>query len=72
MGYFSRDSAKNKFLDLFSALAAPNIRASPMRSITKPFPKARYSSAFSVEMFVKEFVYYLPELQIISCEATSH
>ena len=25
--YFSRDSAKNKFLDLFSALTAPKIRA---------------------------------------------
>ena len=47
IGYFSRDSAKNKFLDLFSALAAPKIRASPMRSPLKFFPKARYSSAFS-------------------------
>ena len=27
IGYFCRDSAKNKFLDLFSALAAPKIRA---------------------------------------------
>ena len=27
IGYFGHDSAKNKFLDLFSALAAPKIRA---------------------------------------------
>ena len=27
IGYFCHDSAKNKFLDLFSALAAPKIRA---------------------------------------------
>ena len=27
IGYFCRDSAKNKFLDLFSALTAPKIRA---------------------------------------------
>ena len=26
IGYFCHDSAKNKFLDLFSALAAPKIR----------------------------------------------
>ena len=52
IGYFSRDSAKNKFLDLFSALVAPKIRASPMRSIIKSFPKARNSSAFSVEIFI--------------------
>ena len=47
IGYFCHDSAKNKFLDLFSALAAPKILASPMRSPLKFFPKARYSSAFS-------------------------
>ena len=39
-----------------SVFATPKIRASPMRSIIKPFPKARYSSAFSVEIFVKDFV----------------
>ena len=27
IGYFCHDSAKNKFLDFFSALAAPKIRA---------------------------------------------
>ena len=27
------------------------------RSITKPFPKARYSSAFSVEIFVKDYIF---------------
>ena len=53
-----------------SVFATPKIRA-VRRSITKSFPEARNSSAFSVEMFVKDFVYYLPELQIISCEATS-
>ena len=37
------------------------------RSIINSSPKARYSSAFSVEIFVKDFVCCLPELQIISC-----
>ena len=55
IGYFSRDSAKYKFLDLFSALTAPKIRASPMRSIFKSSPEARYSSVFSVEIFVLDF-----------------
>ena len=44
--------------------------SSRRRSKIKPFPEARYSSAFSVEIFVKDFVCCLPELQIISCEAT--
>ena len=55
IGYFSRDSAKNKFLDLFSALTAPKIRASTMRSIFKSSPEARYSSVFSVKVFVLDF-----------------
>ena len=55
IGYFSRDSAKNKFLDLFSALTAPKIRASTMRSILKSSPEARYSSIFSVKIFVLDF-----------------
>ena len=54
IGYFCHDSAKNKVLDLFSALAAPKIRASPMRSPLKFFPKARYSSAFWSEILVKD------------------
>ena len=54
IGYFCHDSAKNKFLDLFSALAAPKIRASMMRSITKRTHKARYSSAFWSEILVKD------------------
>ena len=41
--------------------------SSRRRSKIKPFPEARYSSAFSVEIFVKDFVCCLPELQIISC-----
>ena len=40
-----------------------SVRRSPL----KFFPKARNSSAFSVEIFVKDFVCCLPELQIISC-----
>ena len=56
IGYFCRDSAKNKFLDLFSALTAPKIRA-VRRSIVNSSPKARYSSAFSVEIFVKDYIF---------------
>ena len=37
------------------------------RSSLKFFPEARYSSALSVEIFVKNFICCLPELQIISC-----
>ena len=48
IGYFCHDSAKNKFLDLFSALAAPKIRASPMRSILNSSIEATYCCAFSV------------------------
>ena len=54
IGYFCHDSAKNKFLDLFSALAAPKIRASMMRSITKRTHKAKYSSAFWSEILVED------------------
>ena len=43
--------------------------SSRRRSIIKSFPKARYSSAFWLGIFVKDFVCCLPELQIISCEA---
>ena len=56
IGYFCRDSAKNKFLDLFSALTAPKIRA-VRRSIINPSPKARCSSAFSVRIFVKDYIF---------------
>ena len=44
--------------------------SSRRRSKIKPFPEARYSSAFSSRILVKDFVCCLPELQIISCEAT--
>ena len=37
------------------------------RSSLKFFPEARYSSALSIEIFVKNFICCLPELQIISC-----
>ena len=56
IGYFCHDSAKNKFLDLFSALTAPKIRA-VRRSIINLSPIARYSSAFSVEIFVKDYIF---------------
>ena len=55
IGYFCRDSAKNKFLDLFSALTAPKIRASPMRSITNPSRKATYCCAFLSKILVKDY-----------------
>ena len=57
IGYFCRDSAKNKFLDLFSALAAPKIRASPMRSILNSSIEATYCCAFSVRILVKDYIY---------------
>ena len=44
--------------------------SSRRRSKIKPSPEARYSSAFSSRILVKDFVCCLPELQIISCEAT--
>ena len=44
--------------------------SSRRRSKIKPFSEARYSSAFSSRILVKDFVCCLPELQIISCEAT--
>ena len=70
IGYFCRDSAKNKFLDLFSALTAPEIRA--CKAIQNKFvPKSEVFERILSWDFFEDFVYYLPELQIISCEATS-
>ena len=55
IGYFCHASAKNKFLDLFSALAAPKIRASPMRSKINPSRKATYCCAFWSKILVKDY-----------------
>ena len=50
IGYFSRDSAKNKFLDLFSALAALKIRA------CKAIPiKSLLQSNVLLRILVKDF-----------------
>ena len=50
IGYFCRDSAKNKFLDLFSALTAPKIRA--CKAISK---KSLLQSNVLLRILVKDF-----------------
>ena len=60
IGYFGHDSAKNKFLDLFSALAAPKIRAVGDPQLNPP-PEATYCCAFSVRILVKDFIFIHPK-----------
>ena len=61
IGYFCRDSAKNKFLDLFSALTAPKIRA-VRRSPLKFFPKSEVLERILFRILVKDYSFLVIEL----------